>query len=184
MLFVYSTLLPWVVMILYWVITAKTNGQSSLKSELIPLLKLIGSALITYLPLITGGWFSGRFYGNNPWTNIMGVLLCASGISVAIWARHTLGKNWSGRVMVQQGHHLAEEGPYRVIRHPIYSGALLAMMGASLVLGYVFSFAYLALSAFGLVRKSKQEEGLLISQFPIQYAQYRKRTKMLIPYVL
>jgi len=184
MLFVYSTLFFWVVMILYWIITAGINSQTSLKSELIPLFKLVASALITYLPLIIGGWFSVRFYRNNPLSNIIGVLLCVFGVSVAIWARHTLGKNWSGRIMIQEEHHLTEEGPYRLIRHPIYSGVLLAMMGSSLVLGYIFSFIYLAFSVFGLVRKSKQEEDLLSSQFPIQYAQYRKRTKMLIPYVL
>ena len=86
--------------------------------------------------------------------------------------------------MIQQEHHLAIEGPYRVIRHPIYSGVLFAMMGVFLVLGYIFSFIFLAFSVFGLVRKSQQEEVLLSDQFPDQYDQYRQRTKMLIPYVL
>lgn len=183
MLFVYSTLLLWLVMILYWGIAVKIRSQTSFKSELIPLLKLIGSALVIYLPLITGGWFAKSFYRNNPLVNSMSVLLCMTGVSLAIWARYTLGKNWSGRVMVQQEHRLTQEGPYRLIRHPIYSGVLLAMMGTAMLLGFFFSFIYLILSVFGLLRKSKQEEELLISQFPNQYPEYQKRTKILIPYV-
>lgn len=183
MLFVNLTLLFWFILVLYWLIAVKTSSQGSLTSELIPLLKLIGSGLVTYLPLITGGWLAHGFSVDSSWISALGVLLCAFGVGLAIRARQILGKNWSGRVMLQQEHHLVEEGPYRLIRHPIYSGVLLAMMGSSLVLGYIFSFAYFAFAAFGLIRKSKQEERLLIRQFPGQYSEYRKRTKMLIPYV-
>jgi protein-S-isoprenylcysteine O-methyltransferase Ste14 len=183
MMFVYLTLFFWFVMILYWIVAARTSSQTSLKSELLPLFKLVVSALITYLPLVIGGWFARVLFDNNIWTDSTGVLLCAAGVGVAVWARHALGRNWSGKVMVQQEHHVVDDGPYRAIRHPIYSGLLLAMVGASLILGYIFSFAYVVFSIFGLVRKSKQEEKLLANQFPSEYETYRKRTKALIPYV-
>ena len=183
MLFIYLTWLFWLVMILYWIITARTNSQTTIRSEVIPLFKLVFSALITYLPLPIGGWLARSLLNNSLGTNLAGVFLCAAGVGVAIWARHVLGRNWSGKVVVQQEHHVVDEGPYRMIRHPIYSGLLLAMLGVSLILGYIFSFAYLVFCAFGLVRKSKQEEELLISQFPGEYEQYRKRTRALIPYV-
>jgi protein-S-isoprenylcysteine O-methyltransferase Ste14 len=183
MLYVYMTLLLWLGMILYWIIAATSSSQTGLKSELIPLFKLIGSALIIYFPLITVGRFAVRFYRPNLTMYIIGLILCVSGVCLAIWARHKLGKNWSGKVIVQPEHHFIEKGPYRLIRHPIYSGVLLAMLGTSLLLSYIFSFAYVAFSVFGLVRKSKKEEELLIRKFPDKYTKYRERTKMLIPYV-
>lgn len=183
MLFIYLTWLFWLVMILYWILTVRTSSQTTIRSEVIPLFKLVLSALITYLPLPIGGWFARGLLRTNLGTNLAGVFLCASGVSVAIWARHVLGRNWSGKVVVQQEHHVVDEGPYRMIRHPIYLGVLLAMLGVCVILGYIFSFAYLIFCIFGLVRKSKQEEELLISQFPGKYEQYQKRTKALIPYV-
>lgn len=183
MLFVYLTLGLWLVLILYWIITAKISSQTKFMSELIPLLKLVGSALVIYLPFLTGGWLAKSLYRSNLWINVISFLLCAGGVSLAIWARHILGKNWSGKVVVQQEHYLVQEGPYRLIRHPIYSGALLAMIGTSLLFGYVFSFLYFIFSVFGLIRKSKQEEELLTKQFPNQYPQYQDRSKMLIPYL-
>lgn len=183
MLFIYLTWLGWLVMIVYWIITARSNSQTPIGSEVIPLCKLVFSALITYLPLALGGWSAKGLFSNNLVTSLAGVCLCAAGVSIAIWARHILGRYWSGKVVVQQEHHLVVDGPYRVIRHPIYLGVLLAMLGVSLILGYVFSFTYFVFCVFGLIRKSKQEEELLVSQFPGEYEQYRKNTKALIPYV-
>lgn len=183
MIFVFPTVVLWFAMILYWFFAAKRSSQSGLKSELIPLFKLVGSALVIYLPLLTGGWLATHAYRADSGINIIGIVICATGVILAVWARHTLGKNWSGKVMVQHEHRLIEQGPYRLIRHPIYTGVLLAMIGATLTLTYVFSFVYIALSVFGLVRKSKQEEALLIRQFPRQYSKYRERAKMLIPFI-
>lgn len=183
MSYILATLLLWVVLILYWIISAITRSRTDLRTEFVPLLKLVASALIVYLPLLTGKWLALGFYYPNRWTNIIGLTVCALGVALAIWARRTLGRNWSGRVMVQQEHHLIEEGPYRFIRHPIYAGVLLSMLGSALVVGCVFSFAYLLLSVFGLFRKSRQEETLLTRQFPDNYPGYMQRTKMFIPYL-
>lgn len=83
--------------------------------------------------------------------------------------------------MVQEEHQLVQVGPYRAIRHPFYAGVLLMLLGTSMVLGWVFGFIYFALSVLGLVRKSMQEEVLLVNQFPTQYPKYQSRTKMFIP---
>ncbi len=183
MLFVYLTLLFWLAVIIYWVIAAAVDSQTSIRSELNPLLKLFGSAFLIYLPLVTDGWFATTFFHPNFWTGLVGTILCVLGGVLSIWARYCLGRNWSGKVMVQREHRLIESGPYRLIRHPIYTGVLLMMLGASLVVGYVFSFAWLALSSFGLVRKSEQEEELMASQFPETYSNYRQNTKRLLPFI-
>ena len=106
-----------------------------------------------------------------------------AGTAGAVWARHILGRNWSGRVVVRKGHHLITRGPHRRVRHPIYAGVLLALFGTSLILGYTFSFVYAVFCVFGLVRKSKQEERLLAAQFPEEYPVYAKRTRMLLPFL-
>jgi protein-S-isoprenylcysteine O-methyltransferase Ste14 len=100
-----------------------------------------------------------------------------------IWARQSLGQNWSGAVVLQEEHTLTRDGPYRFVRHPIYSGGLLAMLGSALVLGQAFDFVWVAFCAFGLIRKAGQEEGLLSGKFPAEYVLYKKQTKMLIPFI-
>jgi len=182
-LFIYLTLSLWVLITIYWLITARTNSQTSFSSELIPLAKLIGSALIVYSPLLIGGWIAAKLYQVNLWMDIVGTLICATGVGFAIWSRNVLGKNWSGNVMIQKEHHLIQDGPYGFVRHPIYLGVLLAMLGSSLALGQIFGFAYCLFSIFGLWFKSRQEEGLLAKQFPSEFPQYKQQVKMLLPYL-
>ena len=159
-------------MTIYWLITARTNSQTSFSSELLPLTKLIGSALIVYLPLAIGGIFATKLYKNNSWIESIGTFVCMMGVGLAIWARNILGKNWSGNVTIQKEHHLIEDGPYRLVRHPIYLGVLMAMLGSSLVIGQIFGLAFFIFSAFGLWVKSRQEETLLAKQFPNEFSRY------------
>ena len=182
-MFIYLTLALWLIMIVYWLIAAKNNSQSRFSSEILSFVKLIGSAMLVYLPLITNGSLASRLYQENIWSDIVGTAIVAIGVLLAISARSLLGKNWSGRVMLQNQHHLVTEGPYRFVRHPIYWGGLLAMFGSSLVLGQVFGFAYFMLSTVGLVMKSRQEDVLLAKQFPDEFPEYKRQVKMLIPYL-
>ena len=114
---------------------------------------------------------------------IVGVLACALGIGLAIWARAYLGRNWGMPMTRKEDPELVTTGPYAYVRHPIYSGALLAVLGTMLatsviwILLLVFSAAYFLYSA-------KKEEKLLLEQFPDRYPAYSKKTKMLIPFVL
>ncbi len=182
-LFIYITLGLWLLMTIYWLITAKTNCQTRFSSELFSLAKLIGSGLVVYLPLLIGGLISAKLYPNNLWMDSVGIVICLLGVGLAVWARSVLGKNWSGRVMLQKEHHLITEGPYNLVRHPIYFGVLMAMFGSSLVIGQIFGLAYFIFSAFGLWIKSGQEEALLTTQFPNDYLQYKQKVKMLLPYL-
>ena len=170
-------------MTIYWLVTAKTNSQTSFSSELLPLAKLIGSALIVYLPLVIGKILATKLCKNNLWIDGIGTLICLVGVGLAIWARNILGKNWSGNVMLQKEHQLITEGPYNLVRHPIYLGVLMAMLGSSLVIGQIFGLAYFIFSAFGLWIKSGQEEALLATQFPNDYLQYKQKVKRLLPYL-
>lgn len=182
-MFIYLTLALWLILIVYWLVAARINSQTSFSSEIFSFIKLIGSAILVYLPLLTNGILASRLYQQNIWFDFAGTVIAAVGVFLAIWARNLLGKNWSGRVMLQNEHHLITDGPYRFARHPIYLGGLLAMFGSCLVLGQVFGFAYSIFSTFGLAMKSKQEDALLAKQFPDEFPEYKGQVKTLLPYL-
>jgi protein-S-isoprenylcysteine O-methyltransferase Ste14 len=121
-----------------------------------------------------------------PVTLAVGVLLCAGGVAFTLWARITLGKNWSGFVVIKQDHELVQGGPYKYTRHPLYTGLIAAVTGSVLALmptadGVLIIILWIA----GFYIKSRQEERLMAQEFGDQYAAYRTRVKAaLIPFVL
>ena len=112
-----------------------------------------------------------------------GVGICALGLVVAVWSRKTLGTEWSRDVELKQGHKLIESGPYKFVRHPIYTGHLLMGLGTAIVSGLAVAFVGLASFAAGFWIKLSQEERLLQRGFPDEYSAYKARVKALIAYV-
>ena len=113
-----------------------------------------------------------------------GLAVCASGIGFAIWARRTLGRNWSGAIAIKEGHELITSGPYRLVRHPIYTGLLVGLAGTVMGSGRVRELLILAAAVLAVWFKLSVEEKLMLRRFPEAYPQYRKRTKVIIPFVL
>jgi protein-S-isoprenylcysteine O-methyltransferase Ste14 len=111
-------------------------------------------------------------------------LLCIAGLLVALWARVMLGRNWSGMVTLKEGHELVERGPYRFVRHPIYTGMLTMFFATALVQRHLAGFVGVLLMFASFWIKLGLEENLMLQQFPGRYAGYRQRTKRLIPFVL
>src|SRR5271165_6468925 len=108
---------------------------------------------------------------------------CVLGLLVAIWSRKVLGAEWSRDVELKQGHKLVERGPYRLMRHPIYTGHLLMGLGTAIASGSLVAFAGLASFVGGFWIKLNQEERLLLRGFPDEYPAYKERVKALIPYL-
>lgn len=112
----------------------------------------------------------------------VGVGLCLAGFGFAVWARMHIGRNWGMPMTLREGHELVTSGPYAYVRHPIYSGLMLAMIGSACtagllwLLGLVLYFSYFLCSA-------RSEERTMLQQFPGAYSAYQRRTKMLIPFV-
>ena len=115
-----------------------------------------------------------------PGLPILGTLLVAAGLVFAVWARWHLGGNWSGEVTVKEGHTLIRSGPYRLVRHPIYSGVLLALIGTALAIGSARGFVATALILAGFVVKLHIEEARMRETFP-EYADYCRSTARLVP---
>lgn len=107
--------------------------------------------------------------------------LTIAGLAVAVWARATLGGNWSGAIALKEGHELIQRGPYAHVRHPIYSGVLLMCLGTAVAAARPAGFVVLAVTAVLLVLKARDEEQLMIRHFPDAYPGYRERVKALIP---
>ncbi|HLO16047.1 MAG TPA: isoprenylcysteine carboxylmethyltransferase family protein [Anaerolineales bacterium] len=120
-----------------------------------------------------------------PRTSLMefvGVALVVLGIVLFVWARRTLGENYSGHLSTKHGQQLIQDGPYRIIRHPAYAGFLLMLVG--LALGYS-SLAGIAAFLFALlpsmIYRIWIEEKLLAKHFGTQFYKYADKTKRLIP---
>ena len=112
----------------------------------------------------------------------IGVFFCASGIAIAIWARVYIGRNWGMPMSRREDPELVTTGPYAFVRHPIYTGMLLALLGSALVSGILWLVPFVLVCAY-FVYSAKTEEKHMLQQFPKAYPEYRKRVKALIPFI-
>jgi protein-S-isoprenylcysteine O-methyltransferase Ste14 len=106
-----------------------------------------------------------------------------AGLSVAIWARVNLGRNWSSHPAVKEHHELVTSGPYAYVRHPIYTGAMLMAFGTATT-GSIWGIGVFIVSALVYIPRIGKEEKIMLELFPEQYPEYRKKTKALIPWIL
>lgn len=116
---------------------------------------------------------------SSAWT---GAVLCVSGLVFALWARAILGGNWSGVITLKEGHELIERGPYRIVRHPIYTGILTMFAGTAITIGYLGGVIGLLLLFVSFWVKLRREEDLMLKHFPDKYSAYQRRVKRIIPF--
>ena len=100
-----------------------------------------------------------------------------------MWARFALGRNWSGTVTVKHDHELVRSGPYAIVRHPIYSGFLLGLLGTVIVRGSLGALLGLGVIVLVLRLKSLTEESFMLEQFGSQYTAYQRDVKALVPFL-
>ena len=178
-MFTLLSLVLWLVIFIYWVIRSRDRG---ILNEIAGLLKLFLSGSILHIPAFFGIHFLSYTLPRPVMIAALFLLFC--GFAFCIAAREYLAFNWSGKVAIQENHKLVKGGPYKIVRHPVYLGVLVMMTGTSIIIGNIFGFVWVLFCFFGLFRKSKQEEELLVKEFEGAYEQYKKETKMIIPFVL
>lgn len=122
-----------------------------------------------------------RFVPYGPAAAYTGLALTTVGLGFALWARFTIGQNWGRLITVQEGHKVVRTGPYAIVRHPIYSGFMLATLGTAIAHGEVAGLIATALVVICWGYKSRLEERFMIEQFGAEYEQYRREVKGLIP---
>ncbi|MGA8574355.1 MAG: isoprenylcysteine carboxylmethyltransferase family protein [Candidatus Cybelea sp.] len=178
----------WVAFVVFWIFEAtraKRPARGSALPNIIRALVLI--AIFVLLRISLGMHLLRNLHGpivSSPIVAITSAVVCALGIGLAIWARVYLGPNWGLPMSLREGHELITTGPYAFVRHPIYTGILLALVGTAVVQArwpsivmLVFFFAYFIYAA-------KVEERAMREQFPAEYPAYVRRTKMLVPFVI
>jgi protein-S-isoprenylcysteine O-methyltransferase Ste14 len=113
-----------------------------------------------------------------------GIALVALGLGFSLLARVWLGRNWSGTVTVKREHELIRSGPYALVRHPIYTGMITALVGTSLAIGNGRAALGVAVLLCGLLYKMRIEERFMAETFGEAYARYRREVPALIPFVI
>jgi protein-S-isoprenylcysteine O-methyltransferase Ste14 len=172
----------WSVFVVYWGISA-AGAKRTLNNAYGNLLWWrLGAVMLIIIFLHFSGLHIDFMYRPTELFGWLGVVITAIGIAFAIWARVHLASNWGMPMSVKENPELVTSGPYAYVRHPIYTGVLLGMLGSAFVTGPAWTIvlliggAYFTYSAF-------QEEKLMLKEFPNVYPAYKARTKMLIPFI-
>jgi protein-S-isoprenylcysteine O-methyltransferase Ste14 len=175
----------WIVWLVVWTAAAffvkRTRRKEPLRTMLTERVPVVVGMLVLIRPRWLPPALSHRFIAEGPGIALLALVLVIAGMLFAYWARAHLGRNWSGEVMVKVGHTLITSGPYRSVRHPIYSGMTLALVGSALATGAPYGFVGLALILFGFLVRVGQEEALMRETFPGEYDDYSRHTARLIP---
>jgi len=114
---------------------------------------------------------------------VTGTVFAILGVAFAIWSRQSLKNNWSGEVAISENQQFIYGGPYAMVRHPIYAGMLLTLLGTTLVSSTVGSLLGFVLAILSLWQKASIEEQFLMVEFGEQYANYQRQVKFLIPFI-
>ena len=175
----------WIAFAAIWLAAAlntKRYARTNMRSA------IVRASLILIIFTLLRNHAARHFFGGvermiwNPVIASVGIALAALGIGFAIWARVQLGRNWGMPMSLKEDAELITRGPYAYVRHPIYGGVLLAMLGSALV--SVWWGAVLVLFGIYFIWSAKTEENIMTAQFPQLYADYMKRTKMFIPFLV
>lgn len=127
------------------------------------------------------GVLGKRFAQDIPSIGIVGFLATLCGLFVSSWSRIALGKYWSDKVILQTEHRLIRNGPYSCMRHPLYSGVLLAVLGTALVLGEVRGLLSFVILLVNYAIKARREERILAERFGTEFNTHVARTGFLLP---
>jgi protein-S-isoprenylcysteine O-methyltransferase Ste14 len=169
----------WLVFWIYWLASASTSKESVRSGWRT---RLTGVSVVAVF-VIAGVLRGGSLAVHSMILAVIGTLLFAGGIALAIWARLHLGRNW-GMPMTQRAEpELVTSGPYRFVRHPIYTGLLTAMLGTALIDNLLGLIVVAVLVAYFYYCGTVEERNLTAT-FPKAYPEYKSRTKMLIPFLL
>jgi protein-S-isoprenylcysteine O-methyltransferase Ste14 len=175
----------WLIFAAYWFLgalrTSKTRKRESLLSSLPRNAVLALAGALLFARGLCIGVLGRRFIPSLPWIWAVGVLLTVAGLALAFWARYHLGSYWSSQITLKEGHTLVCTGPYKYLRHPIYSGLLLAIVGTALTVGLYRALLAVVLATLGFWWKARQEDAWLSAAFGEQFEQQRRRTGRLLP---
>jgi protein-S-isoprenylcysteine O-methyltransferase Ste14 len=168
---------------IYWAIAARnsapTKNAEAVSSTVVHQSLLAVALVLVFYPVpgLTGWFIPEQFQAAVP----IGVGIEAASIALAVWARRHLGRNWAAEVRIGEGHELVRSGPYRRLRHPIYTAMLGMFVGSAIASSQYHALLGVALLFVAYIRKTRLEEDILAQTFPADYASYRRGTWRLVP---
>ena len=165
---------------LYWLAAAFSNKRGRIPWSRELCIRAV--IVVIVILLVRVGVFRGHGLNTDPWRAGLGLVLFALGLGFALWARRHIGRNWGSPMTEKDEPELVTSGPYHVVRHPIYSGILVAGCGTAVALSWVWLVA-VALAGVYFLYSATVEERYLTEQFPDAYPEYKRSTKMLLPFV-
>jgi protein-S-isoprenylcysteine O-methyltransferase Ste14 len=176
---------PWAVFAVWWLVRAFSTARTARAEnprQRGAVIALIGAGVFFFV-------MPPEPLRRSLWPTPLALLWVAlavetAGLAFAIVAREYLGSMWSGRVTLKEDHRIVQSGPYGIVRHPIYTGVLTAVLGAALARANVAALAGFVFIAAGLARKMAAEEALLREHFGAAYDDYRKKVAAIIPFIL
>lgn len=170
----------WATFWLYWLVAAFSvkRGHVRWSREL----RIRAVIVVLAVVLVRVGAFRGHGTNGDPARAGIGLVLFALGLSVAVWARLHIGRNWGTPMTRKDEPELVTSGPYRFVRHPIYTGILVAGIGTAVALSWVW-LAAVALAGVYFVYSATVEEHYLGDEFPDRFPAYKRTTRMLVPFL-
>jgi protein-S-isoprenylcysteine O-methyltransferase Ste14 len=178
----------WGVFIVVWMLAALFAKRTVYRESAARRLRYILPILLGWF-LIFRGYRLGTPFNNDllPETDAIlaaAAILCVCGLGLCLWARAVLGRNWSGTVTLKENHELIVRGPYRLVRHPIYTALMAMLIATWMEQSHIAGMIGLLLTFISFWIKLGQEEEVMQQQFPKQYPAYQLRTKRIVPFIL
>jgi protein-S-isoprenylcysteine O-methyltransferase Ste14 len=177
--------LAWIVFLLYWFFSAlklkAIKRREPHRERVVYLVFMVAVYFLMFNDRLSFGWLSTRFVPDTVAIGATGVALTVLGVAFAIWARWHLGQNWSATVTLKEGHELIRSGPYGRIRHPIYTGMLLALAGTALAVGEYRGLFGLGTAIVCFTAKARKEERYLVTEFGEKFKEHIRQTGMFFP---
>jgi protein-S-isoprenylcysteine O-methyltransferase Ste14 len=170
----------WAAFWLYWLVAA-----FSMKRGHVPWgreLSIRAVIVVVVIILVRLGAFRDHSLNTHPWRYGFGLILFALGLGFAIWARVSIGRNWGGPMTRKNEPELVTSGPYGLVRHPIYTGILVAGLGTAVALSWLYLWGVLLLGLY-FVYSATVEQRYMAEQFPNAYPAYKGSTKMFVPFI-
>jgi protein-S-isoprenylcysteine O-methyltransferase Ste14 len=178
----------WGVFIVVWMLSALFAKRTVYRESAARRLRYILPILLGWF-LIFRGYRLGTPFNNDllPETDAIlaaAAILCVCGLGLCLWARAVLGRNWSGTATLKENHELIVRGPYRLVRHPIYTALMAMLIATWMEQSHIAGMIGLLLTFISFWIKLGQEEEVMHKQFPKQYPAYQLRTKRIVPFIL
>lgn len=177
----------WIPVFVLWAVAGATSKQTIRSATDVRSRVAVALVWVSWFLLFNQGFrhsfLAWHFIPVTASTVYMGLALTVVGLAFSVWARFSIGRNWSPQIETKEDHQLIGHGPYAFVRHPIYAGFMLATLGSAIAIGECRGLLALVLIVTAWGYKARLEEEAMLDQFGAEYERYRQKVKGLIPFV-